>query len=148
MWAVLPEMFVHGDVDRAGGRAILFVRLTGKVSECNIANGFSQTRFGRPWAKHRFDPDGQLCMISVGGNLEKFPPAPASQLRKNDVVGIELDGVHVFVEDMGSDPVLCVAVFQPCPVLSAIHAVLIHLPKDNLGEKASDGLSDLAVCHY
>ena len=75
----------------------------------------------------------------------KIPPAPASQLRNNDVVGIELDHVHVVAEDMGRDPVLCVAVFQPCPVLSAIHAVLIHLSKDNLGEKASSGLSDPTV---
>ena len=60
----------------------------------------------------------------------------ASQLRKNDVIGIELDDVHVLVNGMGYDPVLCVAMFQPCPVFSVIHAVLIHLSKDNLGEDA------------
>ena len=66
-----------------------------------------------------------------------LPPAPTSQLRKNDTIGIKLDDVHVLVKDMGNDPVLCVAMFQPCPVLSAIHAVLIHLSKHSIGEDTS-----------
>ena len=62
-------------------------------------------------------------MISVGGELKNSP-----QRRP--------------VKNMSIDPVLCAAMFQPCPVVFAIHAVLIHLSKNNLGKDASQGLSD------
>ena len=145
-WIILSQNLVHVDTRSASSGALVTIGRAKKVTEGDAADVIGSAGSSWFWGEDREIFDGQeLCVISVGGDLENTTPTSTCNLRRECVGDVELDHIHIVVEDVGNGAMFLVTVLQPSPMRTTIHAVFVHLAIDDSREDKSQSFSSAGV---